>query len=282
MTFKATIKTAGVTTTDSLDVTLLTPDGHEIGGASAVYAYDRLHSLVGQYCKPGTVRGNGHADDMGRALGAVLENQQGVLRTVEREREEARAGLRDFSNLAQRLEAELREAREAKASVEKSLRTVQHQRDQLEEKLSLLQCSVRYPQSIPHGGTFDHARHEIEQTARRWLPCGVATEYAQATSPDVPPGIVRIVFQTNCPAAPVAPAPAITKDTPVTLGMLRELHQDSSDLCDARYRADRERNYQRRVEDARMRGRPIPPRMAVRPLPGSTMVEALDRKLGGR
>lgn len=186
MTFKATIKVGSgeVSTTDHGAVTLVTQGGHEVQGATAEYAYDRLHELVGKYCMPGTRRGNGSADYMGQALGAVLKNQLGVIEWQEK---------------------------------------------------------------------------EIQELKR-----------------------VRIAFQTHCPATPAAPAPAVTKDTPVTLGMLRELHQTSSDLRDAQYLEEREESYQRRVNEARRCGRPDPVRPPFRPLPGSTMVEALDRKLGGR
>jgi hypothetical protein len=270
---KVTVKVGGgeVTTRDLNALGMVTLAGHTIGGASAGIAYDTLHALVAKHCMPGAKLGNGHAYDMGHALGAVLENQAGVIQ------EQAKELLS--------LRQQLADARDGKASVEKSLRTVQHQRDQLEQRLSILQCSNQHPQSVARGGTFDHARFEIEQTARRWLPVGVATEYAQATSPTVPPGTVRIVFQTSAPAyseGPAAPTPTVTKDTPVTLGMLRELHQTSSDLADAAFARDCEKRYQQRCDVARAYGRPSPDRPRPVELRGSTMVEALDRKLGGQ
>jgi hypothetical protein len=187
VTFKATIKVGGgeVSTANHDCLTLETPGGHAIGGATAAYAYDRLLDLASKHCMPGTRLGNGHADDMGRALDTVLKKQ---LAVIERQEKEI-------------------------ASLKRELRAVG------------AQCE---------------------------------------------------------PACNPVPPPAVTKDTPVTLGMLRELHQTSSDLRDAQYWSEREECYQRRVNEARRCGRPGPVRPPFRPLPGSTMVEALDRKLGGR
>src|SRR6188508_3221737 len=194
MTFKATIKfgMSEVSTTECNDVTLVTPAEHTIRGATATCAYDRLHGLVGQYCMPGTKRGNGHADDMGRALGAVLENQLAVIASMNRDLAEARNGRDKF-------------------------------------------CRER-----------DEARADAA-ACRRLL--GANAE--------------RLGY---APAQDGKPTPAVTKDTPVTLGMLRELHQTSSDIADEQWERDCEKRYQQRCDVALAYGRPTPERPRASPL----------------
>lgn len=201
---KATIQSQNsstfVTTTDLSELKITTPAGHEIGGASAGYAFDHLNALARDFC-PDAKRGNGEVTGMGQTLRQAIESDR-AARTAQR-------------NNAARYLAERDEARAQVESLKRELRAVG------------AQCEEARPApAVTPNMTLAHIASACRAAAREVLPLGIAVSTRHEKSAEVQMGEVQIVIRERDYSAP----PAVTPDTVVTLGMLRELTIAGDDL----------------------------------------------------
>lgn len=243
-------------------VQITTPAGATINAEEAALSVDALDAIARDFTPiaPGCVS---HATRVRMRLSEL----HGICDTHRRERDEARAERNTFqgqvNTTRQELQhalAELADARAAKDFYKKRCHEL------------VYGSAEGVAKSTPD--SLDHLRCVLA----RELPIALSSEVTSERVDGVPLGTIKIVIQEGTGK----PAPAVTKDTVVTLGMLQSLHLTSSNIADEQWERAREASYQRRCEEARLRGRPTPERPRASPLRGSTMVTAIDRKLAGK
>lgn len=196
-TMKATIQglqsSTFVTTNDLNKLHVSTPAGHKIGGAAAGYAYDLLYALTQDFC-PAARRGDGGAYSMGAALRQKLSAQVGTscdLVKARQERDEARAQVK-------RLEDYI-----VDTAPRAHVKALYAERDEARAELAALKVKVAGVIQ-----TLDYYRRHVPESQR----VGTSTQTLFAAVDLAVGG-----------ASEAAPAPAVTPETVVTLGMLREI-----------------------------------------------------------
>lgn len=211
--------------------TITTPHGQRVTLKQAAKCCDDMMPLARRLTQIASTRAGYRRESY--AASDNLDLLVGALEGRERDEQKMRAERDDAR----------REARQAKAEAEESAKAAERARVGViatnEENRRLrgdlivareqLEKWVCAEHPFKHAaGSVGSVASAIDRALHDNLPAYITRQVDFEESPHVAPGVCRVVVQTN------GPAPALTPDTPVTLGMLRKLDAKGRELNDRR------------------------------------------------